>query len=211
MLPSAPSMWICPRFGCSWKYPEEFSVGRPRPRPARLGRRPRQARGRACSGRRTPSPTSLPRSEQVADGVPGTDEHLRLMAPQHGGFAGRDLDVPVYFHWFRMVIWGWEQEQTRGSPARGEVSARQLGFANSCCVRVITSGDRGCCRSVNMLPSTVRAGRGTAGLQSGLPKTACSHAVFHSIVLFPTRTTADLLLPLSACDAYSTLDRGYSS
>lgn len=48
----------------------------------------------------------LPGSEEIADGVPGTDEHLGLVAAEDGGLAGRDLNVPVYLHWFRMIICG---------------------------------------------------------------------------------------------------------
>ena len=45
-----------------------------------------------------------PGGKQVADGVPGTDEHLGLVAAQHHGFAGRDLHRSVHLHHLRMVV-----------------------------------------------------------------------------------------------------------
>lgn len=46
-----------------------------------------------------------PRGQQVTDGVPGTDEDLGLVAPQHHGFVLRDLNVSVHLHQVGMVVW----------------------------------------------------------------------------------------------------------
>lgn len=78
-------------------------------------------RGSACPVREnsdtqtlgTPSWTPLPGSQEVTDRVPGTDEHLRLMAPKDCGFVGWNLHVSVYFHWFRMIICHRKQGKTQ--------------------------------------------------------------------------------------------------
>lgn len=201
-LALAPSLRASPRCGCSWKHPQEGSTGRPRP-------------PQACSGRRTPSPTSLPGSQQVADGVPGTDEHLGLVAPEHGGFAGWDLDVPVYFHWFRVVIWGREQEQTCGSPAQGKALARQLGFADSDSVWGASppSGER----SSPAAAAAPQTGSPTLSVQGGAqqvyrghyPKQPVLVLVFMLLYHSPHQQLRTCFgSPRPACDVYSIFIRG---
>lgn len=60
----------------------------------------------------------LPGGEEVADRVPGTDEDLRLVAPEDRGFVGWDLDVPIDVHRLRMIICRRKQEETRGRAAQ---------------------------------------------------------------------------------------------
>lgn len=49
--------------------------------------------------------SNWPRSEQVADGVPGADEHLRLVSSQHHSFILRNFHISIYLHHVCMVIY----------------------------------------------------------------------------------------------------------
>lgn len=45
-----------------------------------------------------------PRGQQVTDWVPGTDEDLRLVAPQDHGLVLRDLYISVHLHQVCVVV-----------------------------------------------------------------------------------------------------------
>lgn len=76
-------------------------------RSARRGQRPHareQRSARPLRPPRRPDPgqprrPALPGSQEVTDGVPGTNEHLRLVASKDRGFVGWNLHVPIDFHW----------------------------------------------------------------------------------------------------------------
>lgn len=46
-----------------------------------------------------------PRGQQITDGVPGTYEDLRFVAPEHRGFAGWYLHIYIHLHGLTVVIW----------------------------------------------------------------------------------------------------------
>lgn len=47
---------------------------------------------------------SSPGGQQVADRVPGADEHFGLVASQHCGFAGWYLNIYIHVHGLAVVI-----------------------------------------------------------------------------------------------------------
>lgn len=80
-----------------------------------------------------PNVPSLPGSQEITDGVPGTDEHLGLVAPEDGGLVGRNLNVSVYLHGFRMIICHGKtrKEHVAGRTGWGGRCSGTLHFRNS--------------------------------------------------------------------------------
>lgn len=80
--------------------------------------------GQSASGegsRQEREASDWPRSKQVANRVPGADEHLGLVSPQHHSFILRNLHISIYLHHVCMVIYR-EKDTCESSQTQSERS-----------------------------------------------------------------------------------------